>query len=74
LFEEDLLNVCVAYCVYKSDYAKFRSRQIDPAVYQESYRIYQEEFQKARRTRFNRNYLDKAVKTLLSWNANRYFY
>lgn len=74
LFEEDLLNVCVAYCVYKSDYAKFRSKQIDPAIYQESYRIYQEEFQKARRVRFNRNYLDKAIKTLLSWNSNRYFY
>lgn len=74
LFDEDLLNVCVAYCVYRSDYAKFRSGQIAPAIYQESMRIYQEEFQKARRTKFNRNYLDKAIKTLLSWNANRYFY
>lgn len=74
VFEEDLLNVCVAYCMMKSDYAKFRSGQIAPAIYQESMRIYQEEFVKARAMRFNRNYLDKAIKTLLSWNSHRYFY
>ena len=74
LFEEDALNALVAYCIYKHDYAKFRSGNISPAVYQESYRIMNEEMKKARVPYFNRNVFDKVVKTLYSYNAERYFY
>lgn len=74
LFKEDILNALVAYVIHKHDYVKLRTGQIAPAVYQESYRIMKEEMEKARRPYFNRNYFDKVVKSLYSYNRNRYFY
>lgn len=74
LFEEDALNALVAYCINKYDYVKFRKGEISPQIYQESYRIAMEEMKKARVPYFNRNTFDKVIKTLYSYNANRYFY
>lgn len=74
LFEEDILNALVAYCIHKHDYVKFRTGSISPQVYQESYRIADEEMKKARVPYFNRNYFDKVIKNLYSYNSERYFY
>jgi hypothetical protein len=74
LFEEDKLKAVSAYVVHQWDYAKFRAGTLNPNIYVESKAIMQKEMSACKRSFFNRNYMDKAIKKMYSFNRNRYFY
>lgn len=73
LIAESHVPAVLAYVAYRYDYARFRAKMLEPAIYQESYRQWEMAKQEAMRGRFNRNELDKALKVLYGYNRNNYW-
>lgn len=65
IFEDWALAV-LYYVASKHDFAKLRAGMIDPAIYQETLRIYNQEKNKAKTPLYNRNRLNKALDVLYS--------
>ena len=69
---EDALEAVVLYIVKRHDYAKLRSGQGNPNIYAETTRLYGEAKRKAKASALNKNYMDKVLDVLYSFDRKTY--